>query len=582
MRAYCELLVQDLPPPRRVRDGRDGGVHPLAARPGGERGRAREGARGQGARGVAGVRRHLGRASRPRAGRDGGVRRRPRRPAEPDRPQARRRARDGGRTPRHRRDAGRRHRGGAAEQRLGRDPVPRRVAAGLRRRRDQQPDGGRGDGGDQPLADLAVAPSRPHQRRRREPDHRRGDGRPRRRATRTRARSSSRSRPSPTTSSSSRCRPTTVSPQSRSCSVGRRRSFDGRRGCRASSCSAAPRASASRRAQAVRRRGWDVVVASREPERADVPGEKAPLDVTDAAAVRAFFDALGADRPPRLDDRRTRGRPGEAARPRCGAARLRGEALGPAAGDPGGRRPRCRSCSLSGVAATTPMRGGAATAAVNGAVEALVRTLAVELAPVRVNAVSPGIIATPTWDAMAAEDREAMFERLSGSLPAGRVGTADDVAAGIWSLLTNEFVTGTVLPVDGGHRLAARLSGPGMTAGGRYSGPCRRGWASPSASRSRARVRRLAVCCRAPTVPPTTSTRACRRCSPRSSRRSSRGRGQPRRAADGDRVVRRRRRPAADRARAGRRRRSYCLQLEQGAELQHVVGPGGTPQPGRC
>ena len=83
------------------------------------------------------------------------------------------------------------------------------------------------------------------------------------------------------------------------------------------------------------------------------------------------------------------------------------------------------------------------------------RTLAVELAPVRVNAVSPGIIATPTWDAMAAEDREAMFERLSGSLPAGRVGTADDVAGGIWMLLTNEFVTGTVLPVDGGHRLAA-------------------------------------------------------------------------------------------------------------------------------
>ena len=49
------------------------------------------------------------------------------------------------------------------------------------------------------------------------------------------------------------------------------------------------------------------------------------------------------------------------------------------------------------------MRGGSATAAVNGALEALVRTLAVELAPVRVNAVSPGIIATPTWDGMAAE-----------------------------------------------------------------------------------------------------------------------------------------------------------------------------------
>ena len=101
------------------------------------------------------------------------------------------------------------------------------------------------------------------------------------------------------------------------------------------------------------------------------------------------------------------------------------------------------------------MRGGSATAAVNGALEALVRTLAVELAPVRVNAVSPGIIATPTWDGMAAEDRTAMFDRLAGALPAGRVGAAEDIAAAIWLLLTNGFVTGIVLPVDGGHRLAA-------------------------------------------------------------------------------------------------------------------------------
>ena len=101
------------------------------------------------------------------------------------------------------------------------------------------------------------------------------------------------------------------------------------------------------------------------------------------------------------------------------------------------------------------MRGGSATAAVNGAIEALVRTLAVELAPVRVNAVSPGIVATPTWDAMAAEDRDAMFERLAAALPVGRVGTADDLGAAVWLLLTNGFVTGIVLPVDGGHRLAA-------------------------------------------------------------------------------------------------------------------------------
>jgi len=200
--------------------------------------------------------------------------------------------------------------------------------------------------------------------------------------------------------------------------------------------------------------GWDVVVASRDPGRAEIAGEKAALDVTDASAVRSFFEAHGpfdhlvsttvarAGGPVRLLDL-------DAAR-RAFEAKLWGPLTAIQAADVRGS-----IVLTSGAAASTPMRGGAATAAVNGAVEALVRTLAVELAPVRVNAVSPGIIDTPTWDAMATEDRDAMFDRLSGSLPAGRVGTAKDVADGIWMLLTNPFVTGIVLPVDGGHRLAA-------------------------------------------------------------------------------------------------------------------------------
>lgn len=200
--------------------------------------------------------------------------------------------------------------------------------------------------------------------------------------------------------------------------------------------------------------GWDVVVASRNPERADVAGEKTALDVTDAAAVRSFFEGLGP-----IDHlvSTTVARAGgpvkqldlDAAR-RAFEAKLWGPLAAIQAADVRGS-----IVLTSGAAASTPMRGGAATAAVNGAVEALVRTLAVELAPVRVNAVSPGIIDTPTWDAMATEDREAMFERLAGALPAGRVGTAEDVAGAVWMLLTNEFVTGIVLPVDGGHRLAA-------------------------------------------------------------------------------------------------------------------------------
>ena len=127
---------EDVPCARRARDGRHGGVHPVAPRPRGERGRAGEGARGQGARGGPGLRRHVGRPPRPRAGRDGDLRPRPRRPPEPGRAAARRCLLDRGRPARRRRDAGRDHDGRACTttSRWGsstsppgcRDPVPSR------------------------------------------------------------------------------------------------------------------------------------------------------------------------------------------------------------------------------------------------------------------------------------------------------------------------------------------------------------------------------------------------------------------------------------------------------------------------
>jgi NAD(P)-dependent dehydrogenase (short-subunit alcohol dehydrogenase family) len=200
--------------------------------------------------------------------------------------------------------------------------------------------------------------------------------------------------------------------------------------------------------------GWDVVVASREPERADIEAERVVLDIADDAAVRETFRALGpVDHLVFSPVARAGGLAKEldleAAR-HAFEIKLWGPFTAVQATDVRGS-----IVFVSGVAATTPMRGGSATAAVNGAIEALVRTLAVELAPVRVNAVSPGIVATPTWDGMAAADREAMFGRLTDALPAGRVGLAEDLADAVWLLLTNGFITGTVLHVDGGHRLAA-------------------------------------------------------------------------------------------------------------------------------
>lgn len=200
--------------------------------------------------------------------------------------------------------------------------------------------------------------------------------------------------------------------------------------------------------------GWDVVVASRDPGRADVDAEKIPLDVTDHAAVRAVFAGLGP-----VDHlvSSTVARAGGPARELdLDAARGSFEAklFGPWAAIQAADVRRS-IVLVSGVAASSPMRGGSATGAVNGAVEALVRNLAVELAPVRVNAVAPGVIDTPTWAAMAEAERQALFARLGGALPAGRVGTPEDVADAIWMLLGNGFATGSVVHVDGGHRLAA-------------------------------------------------------------------------------------------------------------------------------
>jgi NAD(P)-dependent dehydrogenase (short-subunit alcohol dehydrogenase family) len=200
--------------------------------------------------------------------------------------------------------------------------------------------------------------------------------------------------------------------------------------------------------------GWDVVIASRDPERAEIDAEHLVLDVTDGAAVRAACAALGPV--DHLISSTVARASGPAKELDLAAARTAFETKlwGPFAAVQA-TDVRASIVLVTGVAGTTPMRGASATAAVNGALEALIRTLAVELAPVRVNGVSPGIIDTPTWAGMPADDRTALFDMMAGALPVGRVGTAEDVAEAIWLLLTNTFVTGTIVPVDGGHRLAA-------------------------------------------------------------------------------------------------------------------------------
>ncbi|WP_026341374.1 SDR family oxidoreductase [Actinomadura atramentaria] len=100
--------------------------------------------------------------------------------------------------------------------------------------------------------------------------------------------------------------------------------------------------------------------------------------------------------------------------------------------------------------ARAALPGTAGLAAVNGALEAAVRPLAVELAPLRVNAVSPGVIDTPWWDAVPAERRAAMFAASAAALPVGRVGRPEEPAEAIVFAATNGFVTGQVIEVNGG------------------------------------------------------------------------------------------------------------------------------------
>ncbi|NUS18990.1 MAG: SDR family oxidoreductase [Mesorhizobium sp.] len=108
---------------------------------------------------------------------------------------------------------------------------------------------------------------------------------------------------------------------------------------------------------------------------------------------------------------------------------------------------------VSGIAAYRPAARGAVVAAVNAALEGLVRALAVELAPIRVNAVSPGWVDTPIWEFVAGDKKDETLAAMAKRLPAGRVGRPEDIADAIRFLIGNGFTTGTTLHVEGGHRL---------------------------------------------------------------------------------------------------------------------------------
>jgi NAD(P)-dependent dehydrogenase (short-subunit alcohol dehydrogenase family) len=105
---------------------------------------------------------------------------------------------------------------------------------------------------------------------------------------------------------------------------------------------------------------------------------------------------------------------------------------------------------VSGFLSVRPRPNSAIVGSANGALESLSRALALELAPIRVNAVSPGVIDTPIRAAMPEEARREMLAKTAASLPVGRVGQGEDIARQILAFMANGFATGSIVCIDGG------------------------------------------------------------------------------------------------------------------------------------
>jgi len=108
----------------------------------------------------------------------------------------------------------------------------------------------------------------------------------------------------------------------------------------------------------------------------------------------------------------------------------------------------------SGVAGERPPGAGwSLGASICAAMDGLTRALALELAPLRVNLVSPGFVRTPLWRDIEEEAREALFASAGAKLLTGRVGEPQEIAQAYLFLMQSGFTTGHTLVLDGGGRL---------------------------------------------------------------------------------------------------------------------------------
>ncbi|MBO0770286.1 MAG: SDR family oxidoreductase [Actinobacteria bacterium] len=211
--------------------------------------------------------------------------------------------------------------------------------------------------------------------------------------------------------------------------------------------------------------GSPVVIAGRSQQRLDAAGAELgcpdrltaiQADIGDRAQVARLFERTGRLRHLVVTAADLPYGPATTLTEEDMMRAVRSKLLGPffAAQQAAGRISAGSITFISGIAAYRPAPGGALAAVVNGALESMVRALALELAPVRVNAVSPGWVDTPVWERLATPDvRRARLADMAARLPARRIGRPEDIASAVGFLMDDEFVTGTVLHAEGAQLL---------------------------------------------------------------------------------------------------------------------------------
>jgi len=209
-------------------------------------------------------------------------------------------------------------------------------------------------------------------------------------------------------------------------------------------------------AEIAKREGADVVIASRNPDRLKVAADKIaakaiPTDVTDDASVAELFGKCGPVDHVVVTAAQLRSGPFKTVSMADVRSTMEGKFWGAwRVAREANIRPGGSLTLVSGFLSVRPRPAAAIVGAANGALESLTRSLALELAPVRVNCVSPGIIDTPIRAGMPEAARQEMLAKVAAGLPVGRVGLGEDIAQQILTFMTNGFATGSIVYIDGG------------------------------------------------------------------------------------------------------------------------------------